>query len=712
MNKAAEYVFAAFSILALALFFEFWYVTVPLVLVWVGYSGYARFEGTEHRRERRARKRTQQLYEDVTAGVPDIDPEEVKLSFGRGVYGKLPKLPDALEDELLCAMLELYDRESFHVAIPKPPVKCDSMEGARYRDYLSDYAAKANNPAALSAAQEILVDAFNWFIEELPPLPSDTGTPWSHIALADLISGDGVQALIAPFYSEEAYRHNLFTHLRKQLDRNLCEASGLPYTHDHANSDKAVLPATYQGHDIANVYLQGTPLLNILSAKMPICVDDDTRFAHTVLFASTGHGKTQTLQSMILDDLDRVAKGECSVVVMDSQEQLIDNIAHLKIFAKGQPLDGKLLLIDPKDVHYPIALNLFDANVGRIADMPLVDQERMVNSTIELYDYVLASLLGAELTQKQGVVFRYFTRLMLSIPDATLHTFIDIMRDDGFETNRKYVSELPKTAQDFFNQEFAPVHRSGKSDPWKQTKTQIIRRIHGILEKGVLERMFSHPKSKVDLYTELQEPKVILISTSKDLLKESGTEFFGRFFLALLAQASQERLGKRDLLPAFCYIDEAHDYVDRNLAIILSQARKTNMGFTIASQGLYQYPSHILPAVKANTAIKMGGKMPDEGKQFAAMVRADPQFFINPPKFHYATLIDGVVNDAVTVSYQFGRMEAEERMCDDEYDVMLDGIREKYATYYSGIVLKPDDVPDTSLEKDIDPLADDGEDFF
>ena len=82
--------------------------------------------------------------------------------------------------------------------------------------------------------------------------------------------------------------------------------------------------------------------------------------------------------------------------------------------------------------------------------------------------------------------------------------------------------------------------------------------------------MFSHPRSKLDLFSELNAGKIILINTAKDLLKENGTEIFGRFFIALIAQAAQERavLPERQRLPTFVYVDEAADYFDRNIGVI------------------------------------------------------------------------------------------------------------------------------------------------
>lgn len=47
-----------------------------------------------------------------------------------------------------------------------------------------------------------------------------------------------------------------------------------------------------------------------------------------------------------------------------------------------------------------------------------LERERLTNSILELYDFVLGTLLSAEMTQKQNVIFRYVTRLMLHISSS------------------------------------------------------------------------------------------------------------------------------------------------------------------------------------------------------------------------------------------------------------------------------------------------------
>src|SRR5215217_3735373 len=49
--------------------------------------------------------------------------------------------------------------------------------------------------------------------------------------------------------------------------------------------------------------------------------------------------------------------------------------------------------------------------------------------SVSLYEYVFGALLGAELTQKQGVIFRYLARLMMVVPGANLQTLMDFMEE-------------------------------------------------------------------------------------------------------------------------------------------------------------------------------------------------------------------------------------------------------------------------------------------
>lgn len=488
----------------------------------------------------------------------------------------------------------------------------------------------------------------------------------------------------------------LVPRLRDRLDFNLHKASGsVPGDRNSMRSLK--LPtkqSAIPGNEVAAVYLDGTPLAQLLSFPIDLSLPRKTRFEHMHIVAGSGHGKTQTLQHLILSDLKAVAQGEASIIVIDSQSDLINTIAGLDVFAPGAALDGRLVLIDPTDIEWPVALNLFDAGLDRLNQYSPLDRERLTNSILELYDFVLGSLLDAGMTQKQNVIFRYITRLLLHIPGATIHTLRELLEDGGYDRYRQYIDKLQGSARAFFEHEF-----NGRE--FAQTKRQVLRRLYGILENQTFERMFSHPKSKLDLFAEMNSGKVILINTAKDLLKETGTEIFGRFFIAMITQAAQERavLAPSDRLPTFVYVDEANDYFDRNIGIILSQARKYNVGMILAHQYLGQLEPKLHEAIAANTSIKFaGGVSAKDARALAGDLRTDAAFIENQARLSFAAFIKGANERAVSLSIEPGRMESLPRMIPSDQAAIRDKMRQRYAVHYKDLFAGNGQTVDTNRE--------------
>ena len=64
-----------------------------------------------------------------------------------------------------------------------------------------------------------------------------------------------------------------------------------------------------------------------------------SRFEHTLIVGGSGHGKTQLMQSLILYDLPGVAAGKQSVIVIDSQGDMINKILDLSELAPPHPPD-------------------------------------------------------------------------------------------------------------------------------------------------------------------------------------------------------------------------------------------------------------------------------------------------------------------------------------------------------------------------------------
>ncbi|MFC6639911.1 ATP-binding protein [Sulfitobacter sediminilitoris] len=535
-------------------------VTGFALLAIPAYIGYRVWKENPARLERLARDETMVLYNHALAGSVQLTEAEIDAGLARHWP---PDLPSALRVQLLDVGKAVFAQEGLMPEIPPPPALCNTVEGARYRDMLAKAGQARSDRVMVTQALEIISQALAPIANAVPPIEGDVlveVTQFTHPL------GQAVQNVIAPFFQDNDYM--LFKGLRRQLDANL--------TATHRTNP--VFPVDYKGSDVVDTYLRGTHLKALFGLRTPFTIPEERRFEHTHMIAGSGHGKTQTLQYFISKDLDAVARGDRTVVVIDSQGDLINTI----LKTRALPPE-RIVLIDPEDIGWPVCLNLFAVGQDRLDGYDLLERERLTNSIIELYDFVLGSLLSAGMTAKQSVVFRYVTRLMFHIPGATIHTLRELMEPGGTEKYRAHIAKLDGTPRRFFETEF-------DSKEFANTKTQVLRRLYGVLENQTFERMFSHPESKFDMFTEMNAGKLILINTAKSLLKEQGTEIFGRFFIALIAQAAQERatLPDWDRLPVMVYVDEAQDYFDQNIGIILSQARKYRVGMVMAHQYLGQ----------------------------------------------------------------------------------------------------------------------------
>ncbi len=541
---------------------------------------------------------------------------------------------------------------------------------------------------AVSAVLAGIVDA-------LPTFPETAaGTSFS-VPLMTLLSDPGgtVDRIIGTLGLQEHADAGLFAELRQRFWENVCRASGvLPDQEPRkplVTADTSKLPPV----ELAETYLQGTPFLNLFLCSVPFSLPLAARFEHMHIVAGTGHGKTQTLQHLIAHDLAQEPESVPAVVIVDSQGDMLAKIARLELFhPEHGALRDRLVIIDPTDVEHPPALGLFDINLARVRGYDARYREQIMNGVIELYDYIFGGLIGAELTQKQSVIFRYLARLMLAIPDATILTLKDVMQDaTPFVA---YFDRLDGTARDFFQHEF-------NDRQFAETKKQILRRLWGVLENPTFERLFSQPRNRLDMFAALNSGKIVLVNTAKDFLKAERSSILGRFFIALTFQAALERaaLPETARRPAFLYIDEAADYFDDTIDSLLTQARKFRLGVVFAHQYLDQLPRALEASIMTNSSIKFaGGVSSADAHKLAPNMGTTHDFIARARKrrteTEFAVYIRNSTPSAVTLTVPFGSLERMPTMDSDAIARVAVQNRERYGA------TRPDPPPPAAASPD------------
>jgi hypothetical protein len=478
--------------------------------------------------------------------------------------------------------------------------------------------------------------------------------------------------LFGILWNQSYIDNGVFVAVTKTMYMNLCAASGIADPENPKRPTK--LPSQYDEPlaETVEAYFKGTPLYEFLLSPVPLKITYEDRFSHMHVVGGSGAGKTQLLQHLILHDLQ--SEDTPALVIVDSQTDLINKIAHLDLFHPDHGrLKDRLIYITPRDIKSPPALNIFDVNQDRLGRYDEETKEQVTAGVIQTFDYLFNGLLGADLSAKQGVFFRFVARLMLALPEtmgrtATILDFINLM--DDAEPYQQAIESLPPIQRNFFERDF-------KSKTFAQTKEQIRYRLNAILENPTLARLFTSPKTKIDLFTALNSGSIVLVDTAKDFLKGSSSHF-GRIFISLVLQAVLERAALPDhkRKPAFLIVDEAAAYFDSNMDDLLTEARKYKLGCVFAHQFLDQATSSLRSSLAANTSIKMvGGVSTSDARALAPDLRTTPEFILSQPKLSFAAHIRNVTPHAVSIPVPVGELERQPCLSDNAYERLRESNR-------------------------------------
>ena len=483
-----------------------------------------------------------------------------------------------------------------------------------------------------------------------------------NVVLVDIMDDPAavIEATIVAMFNKNIIDPDLFHDLRAQLQHNLLVASGIDPGDKNALSRTVIMPTEARGKspmELVDGYLMDTPFHDFFKSDVPLAVPQHSRVEHCHIIGGTGHGKTQMLQQLVLHDLNAAQTETTSVVVIDSQGDLIRKLSALKLFDPDIPgsLAGRFLLIDPSDIDHPPALNLFDPGIGRMEQYTPHQRELAFNSLVDIYGRFFGALLGAELTSRQDAVFRYLARLMLTIEGATIHTLIELM--DDVSPFKAHIESLDPTARRFFEKEFA-------RKSFNATRQQIKQRLYAVLSIPTFDRLFSAPCSKINFFDALNDGAIILVNTAKDLLKTDGTAIFGRFILSLIEHAIMERatLPEAERTLTYLYVDEAQDYFDETIESLLVQGRKFNFGLILAHQNLAQLSSRLRAVLMGNTTIKLAGGVSDsDARALAPDMRTTPDNLLSLKKrddvSEFALSVRNLTPHALKVNVPLGYLE-------------------------------------------------------
>jgi hypothetical protein len=404
-------------------------------------------------------------------------------------------------------------------------------------------------------------------------------------------------------------------------------------------------------HRFSNRPTRSVEELRRLLTPESFSIPDETRFSGHWIIAPPGRGKTTLLHTLVVDDLQK----DAAIVLMDSKGDLIEPIKNLAY------IKDRLLLIEPNP-DAAFALN------------PLDVSHTNITQAVGLIEYIMAGLLDAKFTALQSTLFRnVIPAIIEAIPNPTLDTFKEVM-----VRGLPNLDKLNPHARQFFENRETGFH----SKTYDSTRKEVVWRLDYLLTNPVMRSMFSATHTRLDLGKEMDAGKVIIINNSKAILGDEGAEFFGRFFVALIARAAQQRTGRpaASKKPCYVYIDECQSVIakDAKIPVLLDECRSQKIALILAHQRTAQLTPPVLDAV-ANCAIRMANS-DDEAKYLSSKLRMPAEVLQSLPRGTFGAFVRDLTPQGIQLKVSKVDFDALPKMADADFDAIRARMKTDFAS--------------------------------
>ena len=566
----------------------------------------------------------------IEANFPDTD--AFFSSFVRRLMEawapRIPLLP--LLGQMAEVATRIYEMEQLTNPIP-PVAVTDPIEMAKQADELQRHMQKvADAPKTLALIADTISRSFGHLRDRLPAAAlrprediqrmADARLPALSVPLIETTPDIPhiVSEMATAFYTDDVRDLGLFRQLRAQLDRNDTAVS--------EGSNRYIWPSEHRGssREIVDLYLRGTPLHDLFRADLPFPLPDEARFAGHWVLSPPGRGKTTLLHAMAMDDIGK--PGAC-LILMDSKGDLIDPIRNLAT------IQDRLILIDP-DPTNPVAINPLDIGRSDLAQ------------SVDLLEYLFASLLEFKMTAMQTTLFRSVLRaLVVGFPNPTLENFRDLLAN-GYEKYAAHIEALPLDLRDFFVHDFNERNYADR-------RREVLQRLRLLLDNETMRAMLTATVTRFHIGEAMDTGKIVIINNSKARLGDQGAEFFGRFFIAQVLAAAQQRSVRKphEKPPVYFYIDECQNVIarDEKVPAILDECRSQNIALIMAHQRTKQIASENVLDALANCAIRFANS-DEEARQLAPRLRTTPELLQSIGRGQFAAYVRDVTKQAAVVT--------------------------------------------------------------
>jgi hypothetical protein len=313
---------------------------------------------------------------------------------------------------------------------------------------------------------------------------------------------------------------------------------------------------------------------NYYSRRVLFGIKQEDRLLHTYIIGKTGTGKTNLLQTHIIQDINN-NRGFC---VLDIHGDLIKAV--YKNIPKRREED--VVYLDITNPDHNFKFNPF-------VKVPYEKRPLIASGILDVFEKLWKSAWGLKLEH----ILRYVLLTLLDQEEANIGDIIKILEDEKFrdECVRNVINEDIKR---FWQKEFK-LYSKGDLLP-------IYNKVGAFLIYPAIRRLLIENTNEISFREIMDNRKILLINISKGIIGENVSSILGSLILNSLSFSAFSRIDihEQNRVPFFVYLDEFQNYTTLTLVNMLSELRKFKLSLIMAHQYLAQLSDEIRDAVLGN----------------------------------------------------------------------------------------------------------------
>lgn len=328
--------------------------------------------------------------------------------------------------------------------------------------------------------------------------------------------------------------------------------------------------------DPSSLTILGKTDFRATSAEFGIKMDD--RMRHIYVIGKSGTGKSTLLENMVIDDIN-AGRG---VIIVDPHGELADKAAS----AVPEERIKDVIMFYPADRDFPVAFNILD-----------IQHEDQRGNIASGFVAALKKIFGNSWGPRLEYILRNATLAILEAENPTMLGIPRMLTDVAYR-NQVIPQIKDPVVLDFWKNEWAAKEQKQQVEEMGS----ILNKVGQFLSSSLIRNIVGQPESGFDLREVMDQKKIFIANLSKGKIGEDNSALLGTLLIAKVQLAAMSRA---DVDPSmrpesFLYVDEFQNFATESFATILSEARKYNLGLTIAHQYIAQMAPEVKDAVFGN----------------------------------------------------------------------------------------------------------------